>query len=57
MFFLLVSSDELNTIPNLADFGKQEMVNNGHERGNPILIQNIYLVSRNYETPVSKITK
>jgi len=54
---LLVSAVVLNTIPNLVDFWKQEMVGNSQERGNPFLIQNIYLVSRTYETPVSKITK
>jgi len=28
---LLVSTDVLNMIPNLVDFGKQEMVSNHHE--------------------------
>jgi len=37
--FFLVSTDVLNTIPNLVDFGKQEMVSNHHECGNPSLNQ------------------
>jgi hypothetical protein len=55
--FLLVSTDMLNVIPNLVGFGKQEIVSNRRERGNPFLTQNIYLVPRTYETPGSKITR